>query len=423
MLWSEKHKPQKLDEIIGHSNAIEKLREWAKDWTKGKKQKAVVLSGGAGIGKTAIAHALANEFDFELLEMNSSDIRNSKAIDKIAGLAAVSRTFSGKTRLILFDEIDGLAGTEDKGGASAVARIVKDPPCPVILTANDIWDIKLRGIVFACERIELKSVNYLSIANLLERIAKKEKVKIDKEILKKIAENCNSDIRSAINDLQQIAEGKEEVSEKDAELLVKRDREESMFDITRVILKTMDFDTARSILNNTTEDPDFILSWIDENLPKEYKNPDDLYGAYERLSRADIFMGRIANRQQWGFLKYATDLMSAGVSLSKSAKYSGFTMYSFPSAIKYLSSSKAERELRKGIASKIAKIAHTSTRTAVQDYLPMYFELIKNSKLAPRIAAQLDLSEEELDFLKAKRPKEILKEAEKVKEEYIRERV
>jgi len=421
MLWSEKHKPRKLEDIIGHTQAAEKLTEWAKAWTKGKKQKAVVLSGGAGVGKTAIAHALANEFDFELFEMNASDVRDSKTIDKIAGLAAVSRTFSGKMRLILFDEIDGLTGTEDRGGASAVGRIVKEPQCPVILTANDIWDIKLRGIVFACDRIELKKVNYLSIANFLDKIAKKEHVKVDKEILRKIAENCNGDIRSAINDLQQIAEGREEVSEKDAEILMKRDREENMFNITRVILKTMDFNTSRNILNSTSEDPDFILKWIDENLPKEYKKPEDLFRAYEYLSKADIYMGRIHNRQHWGFLRYANDLMSAGVSVSKDAKYPGFTMYSFPSVIKYLSKSKPEREMRKTIAGKIAKTVHTSTRTAIQDYLPMYLELVKDKKLAPRIAAQFDLSEEELEFLKAKKPKEILKEAEKIKEDYIKE--
>jgi len=421
MLWSEKHKPQKLEDIIGHTQAAQRLSEWAKAWTKGKKQKAIVLSGGAGVGKTAIAHALANEFDFELFEMNASDVRDSKTIDKIAGLAAVSRTFSGKMRLILFDEIDGLTGAEDRGGASAVGRIVKEPQCPVILTANDIWDIKLRGIVFACDRIELKKVNYLSIANFLDKIAKKEHVKVDKEILKKIAEFCHGDIRSAINDLQQIAEGKEEVSEKDAEILMKRDREENMFDITRVILKTMDFKTSRDILNSTSEDPDFILKWIDENLPKEYKEPEDLFRAYEYLSKADIYMGRIHNRQHWGFLRYATDLMSAGVSVSKDAKYSGFTMYSFPSVIKYLSKSKPEREMRKTIAGKIAKTVHTSTRTAIQDYLPMYLELVKDKELAPRIAAQFDLSEEELEFLKAKKPKEILKEAEKIKEDYIKE--
>ena len=423
MLWSEKHKPKKLEDIIGHTQAAQRLSEWAKAWQKGTRQKAIVLSGGTGIGKTAIAHALANEFDFELFEMNASDVRDSKTIDKIAGLAAVSRTFSGKMRLILFDEIDGLTGTEDRGGASAVGRIVKEPQCPVILTANDIWDIKLRGIVFACDRIDLKKVNYLSIANFLDKIAKKEKVRVDKGILKKMAENCNGDIRSAINDLQQIAEGREEVSEKDAELLMKRDREENMFEITRVILKTMDFHTSRDILNSTNEDPDFVLKWIDENLPKEYKEPEDLYRAYQCLSKADIYMGRISNRQHWGFLRYANDLMSAGVSVSKDAKYPGFTMYGFPSVIKYLSKSKPEREMRKTIAGKIAKTVHVSTRTAIQDYLPMYLELMKDKELAPRITAQYELTEEELDFLKAKRPKEILKEAEKIKEDYIKELV
>ena len=130
MLWSEKYKPQKLDDIVGHSQAAQRLTEWAKAWKSGKPQKAIILSGATGGGKTAIVHALANEFDFELLEMNASDVRNTKAIERVAGLASVSKTFSGRTRLILFDEIDGLSGNEDRGGASAVAKIVKEPACP-----------------------------------------------------------------------------------------------------------------------------------------------------------------------------------------------------------------------------------------------------------------------------------------------------
>jgi replication factor C large subunit len=420
MLWSEKYKPRKLAEVIGHSKASDRLAEWARLWKAGKPQKALLLHGGTGVGKTMIAHALANEFDFELLEMNASDIRNTKAIDRVAGLASVSRTLSGKMRLILFDEIDGLSGNQDRGGASAVAKIIKEPQCPVLLTANDVWDLKLRAIAFTAEKVHLMKVNYLSIANFLLHIAGKENVEASKETLRKIAENCNGDIRSAINDLQQIAEGKKKISEKDIEFLYKRDKKEDMFEVTRVILRTMDFDTSRNIMREADEEPSFILNWIDENVPKEYKNEEDLYAAYENLSRSDIFMGRISRRQNWGLLKYSLDMMSAGVSLSKQAKYSGFTMYSFPSVIKYLSSSKKERGLRKGIASKIAKLTHTSTRTAVQDYLPMYLELVKDKEKAPRIAAQLDLSEEELDFLKAKKPKEILKKAEKIREEHIK---
>jgi replication factor C large subunit len=423
MLWSEKYKPQKLEDILGHSEAVKRLGEWAKEWSKGKQQKAVILHGLTGAGKTAIANALANEFDFDFFEMNASDIRNAKMIDKLVGLAAVSKSLFGKTRLILLDEIDGLSGNQDRGGASAIARIVKEPKCPILLTANDIWEPKLRGIMFECERIELKKVNYLSIANHLEKILKKEKIRADKEVLKRIAENCGGDIRSAINDLQQISEGREEITEKDAEILFKRDREENMFEITKVILKTLDFGTARGILDSTTEEPGFILNWVDENLPKEYKHPQDLYNAYEKLSRADIYLGRVSNRQHWGFVKYALDMMSAGVSLSKSEKYSGFVPYGFPSVIKYLSSSKPEREMRKGIARKIAKLVHTSTRTAVQDYLPMYYELVKDKALASRIAAQFDLTEEELEFLGAKKTKEILDKAEKIKEEHFRERI
>ena len=36
------------------------------------------------------------------------------------------------------------------------------------------------------------------------------------------------------------------------------------------------------------ETPDFVLKWLDENTPSEYRDHEDLERAFDRLSRADI---------------------------------------------------------------------------------------------------------------------------------------
>ena len=145
-LWTEKHSPKSLNEVIGNSNAIEKIKQWATAWSKGKKQKPLFLHGVTGIGKTAAVQALVNDFDFELLELNASDDRDAKKIEKIAGLSSVSATFSGKKRLILFDEIDGLLRIVNKAGegcasaqcfqaqTSCARKKIKDPKSRQVLT-------------------------------------------------------------------------------------------------------------------------------------------------------------------------------------------------------------------------------------------------------------------------------------------------
>lgn len=419
-LWTDKYTPQRLDDIIGHAKSIEEIQDWAEKWEKGKKQEPLLIHGATGIGKTATVLALVKEHGWELLELNASDLRNSKRIERIAGHASLSRTFSGKPRLILFDEIDGLY-RQDRGGAGAVVRVLKSSEYPIILTANDIWDPKLSSIRSACKRIDMKKVHYATIAKYLEDLAEKEKLKVDKEIFSEIARNCSGDVRSAINDLQLLTQGMEKVTRKDLEVLGERDREDNIFNAIRIILKTKTFKESRDALKNLREDPDFILKWIDENLPKEYKKPEDLYRAYDYVSRADVFLGRVYRRQYYGLWRYASDLMSTGVSLSKEETYSGFTRYSFPSMIRYLSSSKSTRAMRKSIASKIGKQCHVSTKVAIKDYVPMFFELMKDKEKAVRLAAQFEFTEDELKFFGMTNPSKVFEEAEELRVEYIKE--
>lgn len=398
MLWSDKYAPKKLEDIIAHHELCKTISAWASAWSKGQKQKPLLLAGAVGSGKTSIATTVANEFDFELLEMNASDVRNEKNVERIAGLASVSRTFSGKMRLILLDEIDGLFGREDSGGAGAVSRMLDAAGCPVILTANDLWDKKLASIKQRCDTLSLRTITYLSINALLKKIAKHENIEASPDALESIAKRCKGDVRAAITDFQQVAQGKSKITADDLVFLAERDKRENIFDAVRTVFKTLDFQTSRSAVSNIDEDPDFFMKWIDENIPKEYKEPNDVYEAYERLSRADIFLGRIHANQHYGFTKYAYDLMSAGVSLSKSKKYDGFTRYAFPSMLRMLSSSKAERGILGGIGAKIGKTCHTSISTAVRDYVPLLRQYAQNNDKC--FAKEFNLTEEEIEYLK-----------------------
>jgi len=58
--WTEKYRPESLDEIVGNERAVTELKRWADAWNHGNpKKRAVILSGGPGTGKTSSALALA----------------------------------------------------------------------------------------------------------------------------------------------------------------------------------------------------------------------------------------------------------------------------------------------------------------------------------------------------------------------------
>ncbi len=418
-MLTEKHRPNELKDFAGYPSLIEVLRGWAEQWDKGNPQKPLLFAGKPGIGKTSLAMAIANEFDWELLEMNASDLRDKKSIERIAGFASCSRTFSGKLRLILFDEVDGLYRA-DRGGSTAVLNIVKEAKCPIILTANNAWDRKISSIRSAAQLIDFKKIHSTSIRKLLREIAQKEGIEASEEILMEIAKSSNGDIRSALNDLESLSLlGKLDDDSKD--LLNTRNRKENIFDAVRKILKTEDYWESKNVLNNILEDPQTLMNWIEENIPKEYQDSEDLYNAFESLSRADIFFGRTRRRQNYSLWRYAIPLMTSGVSLAKKERYHSFTRYAFPQKIMYLSRTKKKRELKKSISLKVGRKCHTSIKTAMFDYIPLIEAMMK--KYPAELVAEFGLTEDEIKFLGVKSPKKIIDEAQKIKEKKIMDRI
>ena len=174
---------------------------------------------------------------------------------------------------------------------------------------------------------------------------------ISDTILKKIAIRSKGDVRSSINDLQTIAIGEKEI---DVDKLDYREREESIFNLLQLIFKSQDINSINRSIDNVNLGLDEIFLWIEENLPNEYYNK-ELFESFERLSKADVFRGRIRRNQYWRFLIYQKLLMGVGVSLAKNSKKNEVVKYSRPQRILKLWRAKLKYSERKIKAEQISK--------------------------------------------------------------------
>ena len=104
MLWTHKHAP--TFEEIPHDT--KELFNYVTTYAKQKK-KALLLHGPTGTGKTAAVHALARKLDLELVEINASDYRTADEINAKVGMALKQMSLFSKSKLILVDELDGIA--------------------------------------------------------------------------------------------------------------------------------------------------------------------------------------------------------------------------------------------------------------------------------------------------------------------------
>ncbi|RLJ01257.1 MAG: replication factor C large subunit, partial [Candidatus Aenigmatarchaeota archaeon] len=141
MGWVEKYAPKKLNEIIGQSKAISQFLEWYEKWKPG--DKAAMFYGQTGRGKTALVYAFANEKGLDVVEVNASDWRNKDVIEEVLGRASKQMSLFRRGKIILVDEVDGIAGREDRGGVGALIKVIKESKFPIVLTANDPYDKKL----------------------------------------------------------------------------------------------------------------------------------------------------------------------------------------------------------------------------------------------------------------------------------------
>ena len=400
--WTEKYRPATLKQVLGNGKAIDGLREWALSWERGEPiTGAVILYGPAGTGKTSAALALAHDFDWDYIEMNASDARTAGMIEKIAVPASRSQTFSGKPRLVILDEADNLHGTADRGGAAAMLRLVRNTLQPVILIANEYYEID-KSLRDATRGIQFRSVRSTTIAQALRAICQAEGIDCNPDLLVTIAERAGGDMRSGINDLQAAAEGQETLREEDL-ATAQRDVKSSIFRVLEVIYKGNNAKEALEASYNLDESPEDLINWVDENLPLAYSGQDLLRG-FETLARSDIFLGRVRRRQNYGLWRYASYLMTGGVQAAKKERRHGYVAFRPPSLWRRMGQTRKVRSIRDSAARKIGRHCHVSLAFARSELMDFVGMLLKDKKGAPQLAARLDLTAEEIALLMGSSP-------------------
>ncbi|WP_411964204.1 replication factor C large subunit [Haloferax sp. YSMS24] len=422
--WTEKYRPSTLSEVRGNDKARDALAEWAKTWDDHRE--AVVVHGSPGIGKTSAAHALAADMGWETVELNASDQRTGDVIERFAGRAAKNATLSGSSagtstrQLVILDEADNIHGNYDRGGSSAVTKLVKSSGQPIVLIANEFYDMS-RGLRGACREIEFRDVSSRSIVPVLRDICRKEGLEFESAALERIAEMNSGDLRSAINDLQAIAEGRDRITEDDV-VMGDRDRSVGLFEFLDAVLKEKSAQEALYTAYDVDETPDDLTKWIEDKVSLVYE-PDELARAYEFLANADKWLGRVRATQNYSYWRYATDNLAAGVAASRDRTRGGWTRYG---GAPYRSTRDKTRDT---VVRKIAERGGFSMATARREVLPYLSALTHHCKpreLTVAMAAYYEFDESHVSFVTGSgettnKVQSIVEDAETLREELVEE--
>ncbi len=381
--WTEKYRPEKFLEVKGQDLAVVKVKEYITKFPSEKK--ALVLYGPPGTGKTTLAYVAANDIGAEVFELNASDLRNKKKLQEVLKPAIQQQSLLQGKKIILVDEVDGIS-VADWGGLTELLSLIQQTQHPIIITANDIWSKKLSSLRRKSELVKLKELAYKIIKDILIDILRKEGKFIDNPILTSISVKAKGDLRAAINDLQ-TAVGV------DKPFFDERNKETDIFNALRIVFKGKPSNDMLGVFDSVNMSIDEIILWVEENIPEEYEG-EELAKAFERLSKVDVFKGRIYKQQYWRFLVYENLLLSYGISAAKKLPKTGFTSYKKPTRILKMWINNQRTAKKKTIAQKYAQHVHISQKRAMKE-----FSIIKQIIKDPAISEELKLDEEELAYL------------------------
>ena len=388
----EKYRAKNFDEIKGQDAAILNLRNFFDSFPK---KKALILNGPAGTGKTSMVFALARENNLELFELNASDLRNRSSLDEVLKPATAQKSLFAKGKIILMDEADGITAS-DRGGLPLLISLIEETSFPIIITANDIWKKKFSSLRKKCQIVDLKFLRDGEIIDIIRNVLEKEEKKLRGDTIFMIAKNVRGDVRAALNDLQSVFNLGEEDYISD---ISEREKKESIFDSLKKIFQGETNRETIRIFDSLDMTLDETLLWLEENIPLEYQG-NALTSAFDALSKADIFKGRIYRQQYWRFLVYENFFLSAGISSAKKLKSSRFVPYKRPTRILKIWMANMRNAKMKSIIEKYARLCHMSKKKAMKDkyLLPFILDNLDKSTIK-----KMDLDEKEIEYINKKK--------------------
>jgi len=246
-MWVDKYQPRAFAELLGddrvHRDALRWLKTWdpcvfqraappsrAPAWAEerapdpyGRPTERVLLVAGApGLGKTTLAHVVAQHAGYRVYELNASDARTANDVHTRVRSALESDSLrgGGKPTLVVIDEIDGATGGGSEAlGASgfvrALVRLLEDGrgtsrgkararPLlrPIICVCNDLYAPALRPLRPLARVLRYHRAPTPVVTRRLRDICAREQLPAEAQGLSLLCELAHGDLRACLHALE-----------------------------------------------------------------------------------------------------------------------------------------------------------------------------------------------------------------------------
>jgi replication factor C large subunit len=320
----------KISDFVGNENSRKKIIEWFAKWADGSKP--ILLIGPPGVGKTSFVHALAREFDIDLVELNASDTRNKNMLAQVIFPLFSNVSLTGKNYVLFLDEIDGISKREDSGGLDFLVELFKEPTIRVIMAAN-----KSNEAVKKISKVS-KTVTFAPIPPRLSMLYLDKILKIRNSSLKvndklELVKNSSGDIRSLLNAAQVMTAGysssKRPVGDIDVENMINQFFSSKTFNEALELIQRSDVSYSDPRFGQSSEDrrKDILAAFFASIVMSKIEIT-TLSTLLDKLSILDVILSRSLVIRNWKILRYFPLILTKSLFYESQSKYIRYNRYS-----------------------------------------------------------------------------------------------
>ena len=200
-----------INTILNRDEKVTSIKDILKSFEQNKHnmlfKKGIYIYGDPGTGKTTFVTNILKELDYDIINYDAGDIRNTSVIEDITkhnmSDKNIMSIFNKKVKkiAIIMDEIDGM-NNGDKGGINTLIKLIRPKKTkkqkleeitmnPIICIGNYRVDKKIKELMKVCNTVELKTPNHSQIEQIIQNLF----TDIDTNIRSKIIDFIQGDLR------------------------------------------------------------------------------------------------------------------------------------------------------------------------------------------------------------------------------------